>query len=390
MILKAYKYRLYPNKKQTELINKHLGATRFIYNLALETKITAYKSAQKKLSSFDLCYQLTELKKEVTWLNELDSQALQASIKNIDKAFKNFFNGAGYPKYKSRKGHQSYQCPHEVKRVNWELNTLTIPKIKNIPIVLSQKFEGKIKTITISKTPTNKYFASILVEEDKTIPNPPTPSKNKTLGVDLGLKEFLITSEGDKIGSPYFLRNKIGRIKVLQCRMRNKKKGSNNYKKAHLQINKVHEYINNSRNNFLQELSTKLVCENQATTFCFESLAVKNMVKNHKLAQAINDVSWAKFVSMMKYKCEWYGKNFIQINPFAPSTKTCYQCKAQHPSLTLKDRYWTCTCGVTHDRDINAAKNIKFMGLAGLRKPIAPVEKRTMVRSKKQELFLKG
>ena len=387
-MLKAYKYRLYPNKQQADLINKHIGACRFIYNLALETKLTAYKSAGIQLSSFDLCYQLADLKKDVPWLQELDSQALQASVKKIDVAFKNFFRGCGYPKYKKKIGNQSFQCPNNTRKVDWDNNTLTIPKIKNIPIVLTRKFEGKIKTITISKTQTNKYFASILVEQDVELPKASKPTKNKILGIDLGLTNYIICSDGTLHGNPYFLRNTIGRIKVMQRRNRNKKKGSNNLKKANLRIAKVHEQITNKRNNFLQELSTKLVRENQATTFCVESLAVKNLVKNHNLAQAITDVSWAKFVQMMEYKCQWHGKTLIKVPTFYPSSKTCYNCKHVNQELKLSDRSWTCEkCNSTHDRDINAAKNIKFMGLTGLRKPEVPVEPPAEVGATKQELY---
>ncbi len=391
MILKAYKYRLYPTSKQTELINKHLGACRFVYNLALETKIEAYKRG-KNLSGFDLCYQLADLKKEVDWLRELDSQALQASVKKIDRAFKNFFTGSGYPKFKKRRGHQSFQCPHEVKRINWDTNTLTVPKIKNIPIVLSRKFEGKIKTVTISKTPTGKYFASVLVEEVGILPKKPELTPNKTIGMDLGLSHFVITSDGIKVENPKYLKHSIARMSVLQRRLRNKKKGSKNFKRSNLRIAKVHESITNKRTNFLQELSTKLVRENQATTFCLESLVVKNMVKNHNLAQSISDAGWSSFVTMLQYKCDWYGKNLIKIGTFEPSSKQCSNCGNKNEQLTLSQRDWQCQkCNVTHDRDINAAINIKIMGLkTGLRKPGVPVESRTKVRAKKQELSLKG
>lgn len=387
-MLKQYTYRIYPTAKQTELINKHFGACRFLYNLALETKLYAYKSKGVNLSAFDLCKQMVELKKDLVWLKELDSQALQASIKKIDVAFKNFFQGKGYPKYKSKHEKQSFQSPHLAKRVDWNKSTLTIPKLKNVPIVLSRKFEGKIKTITISKTPTGKYFASILVETTNALPTPQAIEPNKTIGIDLGLKDFLITSEGIKIENPKYLKEGIERLKILQRRASKKQKGSANRKKANLRVAIQHEKITNRRIDFLQKLSTKLVCENQATTFCFESLAVKNLVKNHKLAQAINDVSWAKFTEMMKYKCSWYGKNFIQINRFEPSSKLCSNCGNKNETLVLSDRQWQCEkCNVTHDRDINAAINIKFMGLkTGLGKPDVSVEQRTVVRAKKQKL----
>lgn len=387
-MLKSYKYRIYPTTKQEELINKHFGACRFLYNLALETKLYAYKSQGINLTAFDLQKQLTDLKKDLYWLKELDSQALQASIKKIDVAFKNFFNGAGYPKYKSKHEKQSFQCPNNTKRIDWNKNTLTIPKLKNIPIVLSRKFEGKIKTVTVSKTPTGKYFASILVETNDVALTPHAIELNKTIGFDLGLKDFLITSEGIKIENPKYLKNSIERLKILQRRASKKQKGSQNRKKANLRVAIQHEKITNRRIDFLQKLSTKLVCENQATTFCFESLAVKNLVKNHNLAQAINDVSWSRFTEMMKYKCSWHGKNFIQIGTFEPSSKLCSNCGNKNETLALSDRQWQCEkCKVTHDRDINAAINIKFVGLkTGLGKPVVSVEQRTIVLAKKQKL----
>jgi len=386
-VIKAYKYRIYPTAAQIELINKHFGACRFLYNLALETKLYAYKSHGVNLSAFDLCKQMAELKKDLVWLKELDSQALQASIKKIDVAFKNFFQGKGYPKYKSKHEKQSFQSPHLSKRVDWEKRLLTIPKLKNIPIVLSRKFEGKIKTITISKTPTGKYFASILAETTKQALPIKLIEPNKTIGIDLGLKDFLITSEGIKIENPKYLKNNIERLKILQRRASKKQKGSANRKKANLRVAVQHEKITNKRIDFLQKLSTKLVRENQATTFCFESLAVKNLVKNHNLAQAISDVSWSKFTEMMKYKCAWYGKNFIQIGAFEPSSKLCSNCGNKNETLTLSDRQWQCSkCNATHDRDINAAINIKLMGLkTGLGKPDVSVEQRTIVRAMKQK-----
>ena len=364
-MLKAYKYRIYPTKEQKILIEKHFGCCRLVFNLALEIKQYAYKTQHKYLSSFDLCYQLPDLKKEFTWINEIDSQALQSSIKKLDIAFKNFLkHGAGFPKYKSKDNKQSFQCPNNTRRINWKENTLDLPKIKGIPIVLSRTFKGKIKTITISRTPTYKYFASILVDTNIVIPEKPQITENKTLGIDLGLKDFAILSNGEKFANPKFLKNNIERLKVLQRRASKKMKGSQNKKKENLRVAIKHENIKNKRDDFLHKLSSRLICESQADTFVFENLSSQNMMANHNLAQAISDVSWAKLVEMMKYKGEWYGKNILFIDRFAPSSKTCSNCNFVNDKLTLSDRDWQCiVCGVTHDRDINAAKNIKFMGL---------------------------
>lgn len=387
MILKAYKYRLYPTKDQVAMINKTIGVCRFLYNLALETKIYAYRSHGKTLSAFDLCYQLTELKREYPWIAEIDSQAAQASIKKIDTAFKNFFSGRGYPKYKSKRNDGSFQCPNEVKRIDWVKSTLTIPKIKNIPIILSRKFEGKIKTITISKTPSAKYFASIMVETQQELATLPIPEKH--IGIDLGIKDFAVLSSGEKIDNPKYLRNSMNRLKVLQRRVSKKKKGSTNRKKANKKVAMLHERISNQRNDFLHKLSTKLISDSQTDTICVEDLAVKNMVRNHKLAQAISDVSWSEFIRQLEYKGKWYGKNVIKIDRFYASSKICSNCGHKKDELNLDEREWQCSkCNVTHDRDINAANNIKIMGMSAVGSRKEPVEQRTKVRAKKQEYIL--
>lgn len=389
-MLRGYKYKILPNKLQAELINKHFGCTRLVYNLALQVKNEAYRTQNKYLSAIDLCYQLPEFKKEFTWLQEVDSQALQASIKKLDIAFKNFIkHKSGFPKYKSKHSKQSFQCPNNTRRINWNENTLDIPKIKGIPIVLSRVFKGKIKTITISKTPTNKYFASVLVDTNMALPAKPKITAEKTIGIDLGLNHFIITSDGIKVDNPRYLREAMSRLKLLQKRASKKVKGSNNRKKANLRVALQHERTTNKRMDFLHKLSTKLICDNQA--ICVENLSVSNMLKNHKLAQAITDVSWSRFIELLKYKADWYGKTLIQINKFEPTTKTCNNCGFVNEQLTLKDRDWQCNvCGTLHDRDINAARNIKLAGLkliySGQGMSVVPVELLTVVGAVKQEL----
>lgn len=388
MILKGYKYRIYPNKTQAAQIEQTFGCCRFIYNLALETKKTAYSDYGKNFSSYDLCYQLTDLKKDLEWLTEVDSQALQASVKKLDKAYKSFFKGGGFPKFKKRANTQSFQAPHEPKRIDWENKTLTIAKIKNIPIVLSRKFEGKIKTVTISRTATGKYFASILVEINSETPTKSPITFETTRGMDLGLTDFAIFDNDETVSNPKFLKNDLERMKVMQRRASRKIKGSNNRKKAFKKVAILHEKISNKRLNFLHTLSHRLTNENQVNSICAEDLKVKNMVKNHNLAQGISDVSWSKFVDLLKYKSEWRGKNLIQVNTFFPSTKTCSNCGNINDDLTLADRNWQCgICHSTHNRDVNAAKNIKIMGLkqSGWRPSVESVELRTLVRAKKQK-----
>ena len=381
---KTHKYRIYPNESQRRVIDNHFGACRFIYNLALETKIESYKKGLI-IGVYDLQKQLTDLKKDLDWLYDVGNDSLQMEFRNLDNAYKTFFSNGGFPKFKKKNDHKSYCCTGRIKIIEKKIK---LPKIKHpIKTSFSRDFEGKIKRATVSKSPTGKYFVSILADDGTDAPKKKNVVQSKTIGIDLGLKDFLITSAGEKVANPKFLKEKIERLKILQRRASKKQKGSNNRKRANLRVAKMHEKIANKRTDFLQKLSTRLVRESQSTTFCVESLAVKNMIKNHKLSQAISDVSWSEFLRMMEYKCEWSGKTLIKIDRFFPSSKTCFDCKSINENLTLSGRTWACeNCGVTHDRDINASKNIKFMGITGRANPEVPVESRTLVRTKKQEV----
>lgn len=356
MILKAIKYRLYPTKEQSVLLDKHIGACRFLYNLALETKQLAYAGNQVTLSCFDLMKQLPDLKKECEWLKEINAQSLQGAITNLDTAFTNFFKGQSkYPKFKSKRNSvQSFNVPQAVVLRS---DSICIPKFrKGIKASIHRTFNGKVKGATISKTPTGKYFASVLFEIDKELPIKPQVTENNTIGIDLGIKDFLITSEGEKIENPKYLKKAISKVKFLN-RKYSKHKGKRTKKKLAL----AHERIVNKRNDFLHKVSKKLIDDNQ--TIAIENLGIENMIKNHKLAQAIQDVSWGKFVDMLKYKATWHGSNIIQIGRFEPSSKMS-DCGEINKELNLKDRIWTCKkCGQTYDRDIQAAKNIKKFAL---------------------------
>jgi len=358
-MFKAFKYRIFPTEPQKELIAKHIGSSRFVYNLALETKNAAYISAKHNYSVFDLVKQLPELKEELPWLKEVNSQSLQQSIQNMDIAFKKFFKGAGFPKFKSKhKGKQSFSIPQNVLVEN---NLLIIPKFKEgIDIVLHREIKGAIKSATISVTPTEKYFVSILVDTNTEIPTKAPITESTTIGIDLGIKDFAITSDGEVFENPKHLRKAQSKLKYVQ-RKYSKHKGKRTKKK----IAKLHEEVVNKRKDFLHKVSTQLIRENQ--TICLEDLAVSNMVKNHNLAQAINDVSWSTFVTMLEYKADWYGKNILRIGRFAPSSKTCSCCGNINKELTLKDRKWTCkTCSTVLDRDVNAACNIKSFALKNI------------------------
>ena len=363
IMLKAYKYRLYPKNKQQVLLNKHFGCCRFIYNWALETAIKQYQKDKTQFSKYDLIKQITKKKKqtETSWLSEVNSQSLQYTIQNLDTAFVRFFKKkARFPKFKNKNQRQSFSCPQNVK-IDFHNSTVRLPKIGKIKAVFSREFKGKIKTCTISRTKINQYFISMLIEDGKKNPIPTKPNKRKAVGIDLGIKDFAITSDGEKTANPRCLKKSLGRLKCLQRRASRKKKGSLNRKKANFRLAKVYNKITNQRSDFLHKLSTKLIRENQ--TICLEDLNISGMMKNHCLAQAISDVSWSKFVDMLKYKAEWYGKNIIQINRFSPSSKMCNYCGWIKKDLTLKDRIWKCkSCGKEVDRDINAAKNILDLG----------------------------
>ncbi len=359
-MIKGNKYRIYPNKVQAELINKHIGACRFVFNLALETKNYAYASHRKKLTCFDLMNQLPDLKKECEWLNEIDSQALQQSVINLDKAFTAFFKGhAAFPNFKSKKkGIQSFRNPHG-NHVEVKEGKLYQPKFKDgIKIVIDRQFTGDIKSTTISRTPTGKYFVSILTDNHKELPKKKPIKESTSVGIDLGLTHFIITSEGVKVDNPKHLRKSMLHLKYLQRQASKKVNGSKNRKKANLKVALCHEKITNQRKDFLHKLSNEIT--NQFDTLCFEDLNITGMTKNHKLAGAIADVSWGEFVRQVEYKSEWKGKTILKIPTFEPSTKLCHVCGAVNHTLTLKDREWVCAnCETVHDRDINAAKVIK-------------------------------
>lgn len=330
MIYRGYKYRIYPNAEQRAQIDATFTACRCVYNLALEIKIHAYRQHGIRLSAFDLMKQLPDLKKDQKWIRDVDSQALLAAIKPIDIAFEKFFKGAGYPKFKSKYGLQSFQCPGNKREIDWDNKKLIIPKITNIPIRLSQKFEGKIKTVTISRTSTGKYYASVLVEQDIVLPKKAAFMPEKTIGIDLGISHFAIFDNGEKVENPKYLEANMKRLKVLQRRASRKKKGSKNRKKANRRVAILHEKISNQRRDFLHKLTSRIIrpakCENQATTICVETLRVNNMMKNHSLAGAISSASWGEFVRQLEYKSAWAGINFIKIGAFEASTKTCSSC----------------------------------------------------------------
>lgn len=361
MKFKSYKYRIYPTLEQIELINKHIGASRWAYNYALNKKIIAYQTEGKSLSRFDIQEELPSLKKaEATaWLNDVNSQTLQASLEDLDKAYTRFFKKhSNFPRFKTKRSDkQSFSVPQN-GRVDFSASRLRLPKFKStIKIILHRKFDGKIKNITISKTPTEKYFASILVDSCAKIPIKCPIDENKAVGIDLGVKTFGVLSDGFIIENPRNLKNSLKSLRRSHRALSRKKPGSNNYNKARIRTALVYEKITNKRLDFLHKTS-KMVIE-KYDTICLETLSVKNMMKNNFIAQAMSDVSMNKFNILLEYKAEWYGKNILRIGRFEPSSRLC-NCGVINKKLKLSDRKWTCgNCGTTHDRDALASSNIK-------------------------------
>ena len=393
-----YEFRLYPTKKQKQQMENTFGATRFIYNWGLRKKIEAYEKDGTNLSYFDLSRELTLLKanEDYKWLYEVSNTALQQSLRHLDNAFTKFFKEKkGFPKFKTKHDRKGSFTISERNFVNYEkgiINTAKFTGKNGIKIILSRKIEGKIKSCTYKKTNTGKYFVYIAVEFPDKETNKPSIDKDTTIGIDLGVQYFAIISDGRKIENPKFLKNSLKRLKILQRRMTKKEKGSKNREKARLKLARLHEKIAWQRKDFAHKLSYGLTHESQVDTICLESLNIQGILRNHSLAQCIFDVGWGQFIDLMEYKTDMYNKNLLYIGQFEPSTKICSNCGFYNKNITLKTREWTCpNCQVHHDRDINAALNIKSMALqkqnlkAGQEMPKEPVDLLSVDKGKKQE-----
>lgn len=355
---KTYKFRILPTKEQEILLAKHFGCTRFVYNHFLNERKEQYQANKKSNNYYAQAATLTKLKKQegTEWLKEVNSQTLQFALRSLDTAYVNFFRGnAKFPRFKSRKHKNSFTVPQFGKLEDGKIN---IPKFKQpIKAVQHREVKGEIGKMTITRTPTGKYFVSIFTEE--TIEELPKPEK--AVGIDLGLKDFLITSDNKKFKNNRYTKRYARKLREAQKHLSRKEKGSNGFEKQKLKVAKIHEKIANSRLDTLHRVSYELVRDNQV--IAVEDLNVKGMVGNRKLSKHIADASWGNFVNLLQYKCDWYGRELVKVDRFYPSSKTCNVCGWINQDLKLLDRNWTCKNGHILDRDHNASINILKEGL---------------------------
>ena len=360
-INRTYKFRLYPTKAQTELLAKHFGCARFVYNYFLNQRIEQYKLTGKSDNYNAQAKTLTELKKqeETAWLKEVNTQTLQFAIKCLDVAYTNFFKKrADFPKFKSKRSKNSFTAPQYSTISD---NKLFINKFREgIKCRVHREVKGKIGKVTITKTPSGKYFASVCTEEEYV---PPFEKTNKSVGLDLGLKDFLATSDGERFANNHYTKKYESRLATAQRHLSRKKKGSRGYENQRLKVSRIYEKISNIRADYLHKCSISII--RRYDIICIEDLNVKGMVRNHHLAKSISDASWGAFLDMLTYKAEWNDKKVVKIDRFFPSSQTCSVCgHINKETKNLSVREWECpACHAHHDRDVNAAINILRVGL---------------------------
>jgi putative transposase len=364
-MLKAYRYELRPTEEQKRQVAQIVGNVRAVYNWALETKTKEYQQTGKSPSCFELMRRLTQLKKEIEWLELAPIHSMQKAITRLDASFSAFFAKRGaYPRFKSKRdSRQSFQIPDknqiEVDFDNWMVK---LPKLRWVSFNRDRKFDGEVRQATVSRTPTGRHFVSILVEDGKPIPVKKKYAEDNSVGIDVGLKSFAVLSDGTVVKHPKHLEKSLKRLRREQRKLKRAKKGGKNREKQRLVVARIHEKVANQRRDFLHKLSTAIA--KRYVGVCVEDLNIEGMMQNKKLARHIGQSGWFELKSFLRYKLDWNGGSLVEIGRFDPSSKTCHECGYIHRGLELKDREWECpSCRSVHDRDLNAAMNIKLFGL---------------------------
>lgn len=363
MTYRAYRYRFYPTPDQVKNLNQTFGCVRYVFNRSLRYRQDAWYERQENVSYLQNSALLTGWKKEpeYLWLNEVSSVPLQQCLRHLQTGYKNFFQGrAKHPNFKKKDGYQSAE--YTTSAFKWDGKSLKLAKqAEPLDIRWSRQFDGNPTTVTVSRVPSGRYFVSILVEEAVVR----LPVVDSVVGIDVGLKDVFVTSNGVVSGNPRHTAKYATRLAKYQKRLAKKQKGSSNWRKAKTKVARIHERIADCRKDFTHKLTTSLIRENQV--ICVENLTVKNMVKNPALAKSISDANWGELVRQLEYKAGWYGRTVVAIDRWFPSSKRCSCCGYTLDKLDLATRSWTCPeCHAAHDRDANAARNIKAAGLAVL------------------------